>query len=503
MKKKLCSAVIACCMLATMLPMASAANSDQVTVMGTVLTNGMGWNNDGSTTASGSQDNDIYFADGVLYLSGADITTEGTALSVPNGITVEINGENYIHATGDAAAVVCNANGDQGTAGDVVLRGGEKSENGMLEVYSDADGMVNRAENTVLEIQDASVSVYSAHTGVGTPGELRITGSGMLAAESKTCCISSGWMTVGEYAAVYADSEAGANGQAISCAGLDSAGFISAKGDAGAISGAGNLTITGGTVEAQVRRNAQAAALYTADGAVATNGLYVHAGVSSLDAAQVTDFDSNAKNYRYAVITTDPNWLEWQNGFEDVSADAWYTEYVKYVNEHGLMQGRSTIEFAPNASITRAEAVQLMYALSTNYWEQYGLDSGETATFADVPAGSWYEKPVSWAGGNEVVKGVGDNMFEPKENISRQQFAQVLYAFASRLDYDVRATADLSQFSDGADVSTWAQEAMQWAVGAGIMHGDDFGQLNSHNSLSRAEAAVMMQGLIAYTLGNR
>ena len=67
----------------------------------------------------------------------------------------------------------------------------------------------------------------------------------------------------------------------------------------------------------------------------------------------------------------------------------------------------------------------------------------------------------------------------------------------------MRATADLSQFSDGADVSTWAQEAMQWAVGAGIMHGDDFGQLNSHNSLSRAEAAVMMQGLIAYTLGNR
>ncbi|MDO4287223.1 MAG: S-layer homology domain-containing protein [Eubacteriales bacterium] len=501
MKKRLLSAVLALCMAIAMLPAAFAANSQQVVVMGTVLTNGMGWNNDGSTTGSGSRDNDIYFADGVLYLSGVNIETQGTAISIPNGsITIEINGENYINTSGDAAAVVFNADGNQSAAGNILLRGGENSENGMLEIHSTADGIVNRIGDSSMEIKDVSVSVYCDKTGVGTPGALSVTGSGMLAAEAKGCCVSSGWLTVTEYAALYADSETGANGQAISCAGLDSNGFVSADGDAGAINSTGNVTISSGTVEARVRRNAQVSALNTTSGVVSTNGLYTHAGISSLDAAQVTDFDSNYRNYRYVVVAADQSWLEWQNGFEDVAADKWYTDYVKYVNQHGLMMGRSTIEFAPNAQITRAEAVQLMYALSMTYWEQYGLDSGATVAFDDVPADAWYAKPIGWAGGNEVVKGLGYNVFEPKENISRQQFAQVLYAFSSRLGYDVSASADLGSFNDGGTVSTWAQPAMQWAVGAGIMSGNDLGELGPRNPLSRAEAAVMLQGFITYTL---
>ena len=119
MKKQLLSAVLAVCMTTALLPTAATAVNTQktttVTIAGKTLTDGMGWNNDGSTTTVGSASNNAYFKDGVLYLKDANIKAQGTALSASNGsLTISLDGDSCIDADATAnngmiEAVVFNA----------------------------------------------------------------------------------------------------------------------------------------------------------------------------------------------------------------------------------------------------------------------------------------------------------------------------------------------------------------------------------------------------------
>lgn len=507
MRKRLFSAVLTVCITAALFPSAAFAadiqKTQQVTIAGKTLTSGMGWNNDGTTTSTGSASNNAYFKDGVLYLKDADISTQGTAVSASNGsLTVELSGDSYIDASAAATntmvqAVVFNADNNESTAGNVVIQG-----EGMLEIESKYAGIVNQGSST-LEVKDAAISISGEDCGIATSGDLSVTGSAMLVAEAKKSCISAKKLTVTEYASVYAESGQGENGTAISCTGLESKGYIAAYGDADAIHCPGNISITGGTLEARVRRNTEVPALHVySGGTVSTNGLYVHAGISSLDAQQVTDFDSSFEHYRYVVVAEDTNWLKWENGFEDVASNMWYYNYISYVNQHNLMNGVGNAQFEPDGTATRSQAVQILYNLSMNYWEQYGVDSGKSVSFIDVPSNMWFAKAVNWAGANSIVSGVGNNRFAPDDNVTRQEFAQILYAFAKQLGYDVSASADLSRFGDSQKVAGWSQTAMQWAVGAGIMSGTNKGLLNPDGALTRAEAATMIKGFIETTLHN-
>ncbi|MCD8356866.1 MAG: S-layer homology domain-containing protein [Clostridia bacterium] len=507
MRKRLFSAVLTVCMVAALFPSAAFAadiqKTQQVTIAGKTLTSGMGWNNDGTTTSTGSSGNNAYFKDGVLYLNDADISTQGTAISASNGnLTIQLSGDSYIDASATAAnnmvqAVVFNADDNESTAGNIVIQG-----EGMLEIESGYAGIVNEGSST-LEVKDAAISISSEDCGIATSGDLSVTGSAMLVAEAKHKCISAKKLTVAEYASVYAESEQGEDGSAISCTGLESKGYLAAYGDADAINCTGNVAITGGSLEARVRRNTEVPALHVySGGTVSTNGMYVHAGISSLDAQQVTDFDSSFENYRYVIVAEDSSWLNWENGFEDVASNMWYYTYVSYVNQHNLMAGVGNAKFAPNDTTTRSQAVQILYNLSMNYWEQYGVDSGSPVSFTDVPSNMWFAKAVNWAGANNIVSGVGNNRFAPDDNVTRQEFAQILYAFAKQLGYDVSASADLSRFGDSQKVAGWSQTAMKWAVGAGIMSGTNKGLLNPDGALTRAEAATMIKGFIQTTLNS-
>ena len=116
--------------------------------------------------------------------------------------------------------------------------------------------------------------------------------------------------------------------------------------------------------------------------------------------------------------------------------------------------------------------------------------SGESP-FGDVEAGQWYADAVNWAAANDIVEGYGNGKFGPKDDITREQMAQILYNYAVFKGYDVSTQGDLSAFNDGEKTSDWALTAMQWAVGTGLMQGYD-GNLNPTGTATRAEVAQIL-----------
>ena len=106
-----------------------------------------------------------------------------------------------------------------------------------------------------------------------------------------------------------------------------------------------------------------------------------------------------------------------------------------------------------------------------------------------VAAGAWYANAVDWAAGEGIVSGYGNGKFGPEDNITREQMALILYGYAQYKGYDVSASGELSSFTDGASTSSWAAEAVQWAVGSGLLSGKGGGVLDPQGTATRAEAA--------------
>ena len=156
-----------------------------------------------------------------------------------------------------------------------------------------------------------------------------------------------------------------------------------------------------------------------------------------------------------------------KNGFDDVASSDWFADAVKYVSDKGLMSGTGSDKFAPSATTTRA---MLMTVLA-----RY---AGEDTT----GGAAWYEKGMEWA----KAKGVSDGT-NPNANITREQLVTMLYRYAG----SPKADGKLDSFSDSASVSTYAADAMQWAVANGIVNGSN-GKLNPQNNATRAEVAAIL-----------
>lgn len=174
-----------------------------------------------------------------------------------------------------------------------------------------------------------------------------------------------------------------------------------------------------------------------------------------------------------------------QTTFADVPASAWYYDAVEYVYENGLMSGVSGGWFAPNDTLTRAMLVQTLYAME-------GRPAAASAGFADVASGDWYASAVNWAAANGVVSGVSETGFGPNNALTREQLALILYRFAQYKGYDVTGTSDLAAYADGSSVSSWAAEAMGWAVDAGLISGVGGNQIAPTGTASRAQVAQIL-----------
>ena len=158
--------------------------------------------------------------------------------------------------------------------------------------------------------------------------------------------------------------------------------------------------------------------------------------------------------------------------FTDVSVNAWYYEAVKYVYENGIMNGMDRYSFQPNGTLTRAMVWTMLARLD-------GVDT--------EGGNSWYAKAQEWATANSVSD--GEN---PTGEVTREQLVTMLWRYAGSPTY----TADLSGYVDTADISSWAQQAMCWAVATGVIEGDENSALTPKASTTRAQAAAMLMRFI-------
>ena len=173
--------------------------------------------------------------------------------------------------------------------------------------------------------------------------------------------------------------------------------------------------------------------------------------------------------------------------FTDVDSDDWFLAAVQYVYENDRMAGTSSTTFQPEVNLTRAMAAQVLYNL-----EGQPAVTGDT-TFTDAAAaGEWAVKAITWAEQTGVVAGIGDGLFAPTANVTREEFAQMMYNYASYKEYDLTLEGDLSQFEDASAISGWAETAMSWANGSGLINGHDDGTIDPQGTTTRAQAASIL-----------
>ena len=174
--------------------------------------------------------------------------------------------------------------------------------------------------------------------------------------------------------------------------------------------------------------------------------------------------------------------------FSDICSDDWFHPYVDYVVSHHLMGGTSDYTFEPESPMTRSMLVTVL-------WRFEGEPHEGSNIFVDVPGGQWFTDAIAWAALNQIVGGVGNSQFDPEGNITREQMATILYRYAQKKGFSISARADLSVFPDAGNVSGWAQDAMQWAVGMGYIGGSD-GFLLPGGNATRAQVAAILQRFI-------
>ena len=175
--------------------------------------------------------------------------------------------------------------------------------------------------------------------------------------------------------------------------------------------------------------------------------------------------------------------------YTDIPTD-WAKEGICFVIENGLMVGTTSTTFAPKDTLTRAMLVTVLYRMAGE-----PDASGLACPFRDVKLDAWYTDGVCWAAANQIVLGVSADCFDPNGTLTREQMAVLLYRYAKLQEADTAATAELTAFPDGASVSAWAKDAMQWAVAAGLIRGTqehDKLLLDPKGGSTRAQVAVIL-----------
>ena len=176
--------------------------------------------------------------------------------------------------------------------------------------------------------------------------------------------------------------------------------------------------------------------------------------------------------------------------FTDVTKN-WAYPGIQYCVTHGIMGGMGDGTFAPTGTTTRAQIVQILYNL-----EGTPAVSG-TTPFTDLTA-NWYKPAILWAYQNNVVAGKSPTTFDPEGPVTREQIAVILtqYMFNVLKMNRTWTPADLSAFPDGAQVSSWAKEAMQDAVALGLINGtkasDGLVYLDPQGSAARQQVATIL-----------
>ena len=172
--------------------------------------------------------------------------------------------------------------------------------------------------------------------------------------------------------------------------------------------------------------------------------------------------------------------------FADVSSSDWFYNDVRYVYEKGIMDGTGADRFSPNAPLTRAMIVTILYRMAGSPAMSGASD------FKDVDSNKWFAKAVAWAAANGIVNGYGSGLFGPNDPVTREQLAAILYRYAVYGGMTaVTLEENLGSFADTAQLSAYAIQAMNWAVGQGLINGSG-SNLVPKAQATRAQVAAII-----------
>jgi len=178
--------------------------------------------------------------------------------------------------------------------------------------------------------------------------------------------------------------------------------------------------------------------------------------------------------------------------FSDIHRGQWFHDAVAFVFDRDVMNGTSPTTFDPGGTLTRAHVARML-------WNVEGQPPVEfRPIFTDVPeTDTWYRDAVVWAGENGIVLGY-QGRFDPHGNITREQFAIMMFRYARFAEQDITMPTDftLNQFTDQGAVSSWALNYVRWAVYVELITGTPEGRIAPQGTAVRAEAATILMRYI-------
>ena len=174
------------------------------------------------------------------------------------------------------------------------------------------------------------------------------------------------------------------------------------------------------------------------------------------------------------------------NFFVDVPAGAYYYDAVLWAAEGGIVTGTDAVHFSPDAAVTRAQLVTFLWHAAGSPVVNYAMN------FTDVDGGAYYAEAVRWAASEKVVEGTTAETFAPDAAVTRAQVVTMLYRFAKAQGMDTtQGGMAIREFDDFDAVPAYALEAMDWAVNAGVLKGDN-NRLLPQDNCTRAQIVTML-----------
>jgi hypothetical protein len=178
--------------------------------------------------------------------------------------------------------------------------------------------------------------------------------------------------------------------------------------------------------------------------------------------------------------------------FSDVAENAWYHDAVSFMAARGITLGTGDGKFNPNGKLTRGQFLVILM-------RAYGIEPDENPkdNFADA-GDTYYTSYLAMAKRLKIVDGIGNNLFAPDKEITRQEMFVMMYNALKILGQlpQENTGKSLYAFSDASDVASWAKEAVTSFVKAGIIRGHE-GKINPKGTSTRAEAAQVIYNLLA------
>lgn len=204
------------------------------------------------------------------------------------------------------------------------------------------------------------------------------------------------------------------------------------------------------------------------------------------------DLDTANVNNGYPVLAAS----SLINYFDDVAINAWYVESVYDLAAANIVHGKGNNKYAPEDGVTRAEYTVLLARAANIDLSAY---AGQTS-FADVETDIWYTAAIAWANNNNIVNGVGNNLFAPNSLITREEIATITARFCQSLGY-AEITGETSlPFTDRGAISDWAKESVSMMTKLGVLTGFSDGSFAPREQATRAQAATIINRVLKMTL---